>query len=82
MDYLPDEGDGVGDSSTAAAIPDTSIVTPDPDVAEVDGNAKRSTAKSSQHVAVTSSLVDSWNGLLGKGRDKQGGSQGGQTVRE
>jgi len=58
---VSDEGDSVGNSTTASSRPDSSVVSPDLNVAEVKSDSKRSGSEDAHETAVTSGLVDTAN---------------------
>jgi len=58
---VSDEGDSMGNSTTASSRPDSSVVSPDLDVAEVKSDSKGSGSEDRHETAVSSGLVDTAN---------------------
>jgi len=58
---VSDEGDSVGNSTTASSGPDSSVVSPDLNVAEVQSDSEGSRSEDGHETAVTSGLVDTAN---------------------
>lgn len=54
---VSDEGDSVGSSATASSIPDSSVVSPDLNVAEVNSDTKRSRSESTHQSIVSGGPV-------------------------